>query len=83
MAISTPRRLRAGGAARGRQPGRGHLRQISAPLHPRPYGEVAKFFTGLELIDPGVVAAAAWRSEWSDQNEGKVHLSYGGVARKP
>ncbi|GAA3437654.1 hypothetical protein GCM10018954_072680 [Kutzneria kofuensis] len=30
----------------------GIYRQISAQLHPRPYGEVAKFFTGLELIDP-------------------------------
>jgi SAM-dependent methyltransferase len=61
----------------------GIYRKISAQLHPRTYGEVAKFFTGLELIDPGVVPVRQWRSEWSDQNEGKVHLSYGGVARKP
>jgi SAM-dependent methyltransferase len=58
-------------------------RDISAQLHPRPYGEIAKFFTGLELLDPGVVPVRQWRSEWNDQNEGKVHLSYGGVARKP
>ena len=58
-------------------------RSISAQLHPRSYGEVAKFFTGLELIEPGVVPVRHWRAEWNDSHEGKVHLSYGGVGRKP
>jgi SAM-dependent methyltransferase len=57
-------------------------RSISAQLHPRPYGEVAKFFTGLELIEPGVVPVRQWRAEWNDRNEGTVHLSYGGVGYK-
>jgi len=61
----------------------GIYRQISAQLHPRSYGEVAKFFTGLDLVEPGVVPVRQWRSEWNDQNEGKVHLSYGGVGHKP
>jgi SAM-dependent methyltransferase len=61
----------------------GIYRQISAPLHPRPYGEVAKFFTGLDLVPPGVVPVRQWRSEWTEENEGKVHLSYGGVGYKP
>ena len=58
-------------------------RSISAQLHPRSYGEVAKFFTGLELVEPGVVPVRQWRAEWNDNHEGKVHLSYGGVGRKP
>jgi SAM-dependent methyltransferase len=60
----------------------GIYRMISAPLHPRSYGEVAKFFTGLELVEPGVVPVRQWRGEWNDRHEGTVHLSYGGVGRK-
>ena len=58
-------------------------RSISAPIHPRSFGEVAKFFTGFDLIEPGVVPVRQWHAEWAERREGTVHLSYGGVGRKP
>jgi serine/threonine protein kinase/O-methyltransferase involved in polyketide biosynthesis len=38
-------------------------RQASAPLNPRAQSEVWRFFTGFELVDPGVVYAPQWRPE--------------------
>ncbi|MCO8277947.1 SAM-dependent methyltransferase [Actinoplanes sp. TRM 88003] len=49
--------------------------------HLRSPERIARFFDGLELVEPGVVTVTAWRpAEGSDQ----VHQdSYGGIGRKP
>ncbi|MCX2971219.1 SAM-dependent methyltransferase [Streptomyces sp. TRM70308] len=45
--------------------------------------ELAEFFTGLELVEPGVVSCPLWRPEPS-QVGAPAHVdSYGGVGRKP
>jgi O-methyltransferase involved in polyketide biosynthesis len=49
----------------------------------RPREQVARFFTGLELLEPGVVACSRWRPEatpWGEPEE--VHIVCG-VGRKP
>ncbi|HEX5947369.1 MAG TPA: SAM-dependent methyltransferase [Acidimicrobiales bacterium] len=49
----------------------------------RPVAEVARFFDGLELVEPGLVAASAWRPDASAaQNDGRPMPVFGGVARK-
>jgi hypothetical protein len=56
-----------------------------SPLRPRTRREVARFFDGLELAEPGLVLAHRWRpapdtpSHFSDADV----PSYAGVARKP
>jgi hypothetical protein len=43
--------------------------------------EVARFFDGLELLEPGVVSCSRWRPEEGDE---PVEVAmYGGVGRKP
>ncbi|MFG1606715.1 SAM-dependent methyltransferase [Actinoplanes sp. NPDC049265] len=44
--------------------------------------EVARFFDGLELIEPGVVPLAEWRSEATPPPAAEVAM-YAGVARRP
>lgn len=49
----------------------------------RPVAEVARFFDGLELVEPGLVAADAWRPDASaGHGTGRPMPVYGGVARK-
>lgn len=56
-----------------------------APLRPRTRGEVARFFDGLEMADPGLVLPHLWRPDAA----APAHLTgadvpgYAGVARKP
>ncbi|MER6675345.1 SAM-dependent methyltransferase [Streptomyces sp. NPDC000983] len=50
------------------------------PLTQRSPEAVARFFDGLELLEPGVVSCSRWRPEGSGAAE--VAL-YGGVGRKP
>jgi hypothetical protein len=47
--------------------------------------EVAQFFTGLELVEPGIVCITEWRAEGEPQpRPGIADVStYGAVARKP
>ena len=57
----------------------------SAQVAPRTYEEVARFFDGLELIDPGLVNVTRWRPNprpRQSRPEGRS-LIYGAVARKP
>ncbi|MCI4061122.1 SAM-dependent methyltransferase [Micromonospora sp. R77] len=47
--------------------------------------EFSRFFTGLELVEPGITSVAEWRAEGEPQpRPSVVDVSmYGGVARKP
>ena len=50
----------------------------------RPVAEVARFFDGLELVEPGLVAADAWRPDTATaEGSGRPLPVFGGVARKP
>ncbi|WP_258396206.1 SAM-dependent methyltransferase [Streptomyces sp. Amel2xB2] len=55
------------------------------PLRPRTRREVARFFDGLELADPGLVLPHRWRPsrETPADLSGADVPSYAGVARKP
>ncbi|WP_030998836.1 SAM-dependent methyltransferase [Streptomyces sp. NRRL F-5630] len=58
----------------------------TASLHPRPRAEFAKFFTGLEFVEPGIVSEGEWRPELGEPipgEEGIVKAGYSAVARKP
>jgi hypothetical protein len=62
------------------------LRQQTAPIRARPYylrspEQVAGFFDGLELVEPGVVRIAHWRPDPSPF-ELRETPQYGGVGRK-
>jgi len=48
----------------------------------RGHDETARFFAGLELVEPGVVAVAKWRPH-SDVEAGRPSSMWCGVARKP
>jgi hypothetical protein len=52
--------------------------KTSAPIVPRRYAEVLKFFDGMELVEPGLVNVSQWRSRRLPMRQ----LIYGGVARK-
>jgi hypothetical protein len=43
---------------------------------------VARFFDGLELLEPGVVSCARWRPEQTETDEPQDVAMYAGVARK-
>ncbi|MFJ9539611.1 SAM-dependent methyltransferase [Streptomyces sp. NPDC101225] len=43
---------------------------------------VARFFDGLELLEPGVVSCSRWRPEACDGEEPQEVAMYGGVGRK-
>lgn len=47
----------------------------------RPHGEVAGFFDGLDLLDPGVVPVSWWRPDQPDEAAAHTTL-WGGIARK-
>lgn len=55
------------------------------PLRPRTRREVARFFEGLELADPGLVLPQRWRPDPDTpaQLSGAEVPGYAGVARKP
>ena len=55
------------------------------PLRPRSRAEFARFFHGLELLDPGIVPAQRWRRDDSESDAGSdAQVSvYAAVARKP
>ena len=48
-------------------------------VHVRSVDEIAGFFDGLELVEPGVVQVTQWRPE----ADGSVVDAYGAVGRKP
>jgi trans-aconitate methyltransferase len=57
------------------------LNQVMAtPVTLRPHAEVARFFDGLDLVEPGLVQLHRWRAVPADP--GAELANYGGVARK-
>ncbi|MCW2900877.1 MAG: SAM-dependent methyltransferase [Streptosporangiaceae bacterium] len=54
------------------------------PITTRSGEEVAGFFDGLELLDPGLVSCALWRPDLADIGRDPVPVAqFGAVARKP
>nr|WP_221382288.1 SAM-dependent methyltransferase [Actinoplanes polyasparticus] len=51
--------------------------------HLRSPERIARFFDGLELVDPGVVTVSRWRPEPGPDGEPAHQDSYGGIGRKP
>jgi hypothetical protein len=60
-------------------------RSTTTPITMRSRDQVERFFTGLGLVDPGVVFVQQWRPDWLGEVEGKPQWSsvYCGVGRKP
>jgi hypothetical protein len=50
---------------------------------PRSQAEVAAFFDGLQLVDPGVVPILAWHPEGAPPVDPRAAYYYGAVGRKP
>ncbi|MFL1380302.1 SAM-dependent methyltransferase [Nocardiopsis protaetiae] len=53
------------------------------PIHLRTPDEIAAFFDGLELLEPGVVSVPFWRPEEAQVGTVREVAQYGGIARKP
>jgi hypothetical protein len=65
-----------------------YKQQTSTPGMSRKRAQVERFFTGLDLVEPGVVRLSEWRpdpdaqAEPADDQQGGGHGSWAGVARK-
>jgi hypothetical protein len=64
------------------------LRQLNTRMGgtraaPRSHGEIARFFDGLEMIEPGLVQLHRWRPGPGGPDDGRDLAAYGGVGRKP
>ena len=55
----------------------------AAPYTQRSPEEIASFFDGLELVEPGVVSCPLWRPEDTSAEPPAVVDAFGGVAKKP
>lgn len=53
------------------------------PMYLRDRAEVERLFTGLDLVDPGVVPMTSWRSPAGEEPPVTTTNMYAGVARKP
>jgi hypothetical protein len=58
-------------------------RRGGTPAQVRSREEFTAFFSGLDLLDPGVVPAAQWHPELGEQRESEEIPLYVGVGRKP
>ena len=61
----------------------GRQRAVSIPQTLRTREQVARFFTGLELVEPGLVQVHQWRPDPGDFAPEGVVSAHGAVARKP
>jgi len=52
------------------------------PVTARTRAEIARFFDGVELLEPGVVSSSLWRPEPSEIGTPVEVFEYGGVGRK-
>ncbi|MEE1927013.1 SAM-dependent methyltransferase [Streptomyces sp. TRM 70351] len=58
-------------------------RKVGSRLMMRSRSEVARFFEGFELVDPGLVSMPSWRPEGPvDQEDPVVFTGFAGVGRK-
>jgi hypothetical protein len=57
--------------------------QAARPVAARTLAEVSRFFTGLELVEPGVVQVHRWQPGTGDLGNARNLAIYAGVARKP
>jgi len=57
--------------------------RVSTPQTLRDHDQVARFFEGLELVEPGLVYVHTWRPGEFDDAPGDATSAWGGVARKP
>jgi S-adenosyl methyltransferase len=60
---------------------RAYNEAVTTPQTRRSRDEVARFFTGLDLVDPGLVQLSGWRPAAGDLPA--ATSGYGAVARKP
>jgi O-methyltransferase involved in polyketide biosynthesis len=58
-------------------------RRASAQLHLRSADEIERFFTGFDLVDPGLVWMAQWRPIPGTRPLGRLRSLHAGVGRKP
>jgi hypothetical protein len=56
--------------------------RVSTPQTLRAREDVARFFTGLELVEPGLVQVHQWRPDPEDVTPDSGPTAHGGVARK-
>lgn len=56
---------------------------VSTPQTLRTRDQVARFFTGLDLVEPGLVMVHQWRPDPDDFAPEGVVSAHGAVARKP
>ncbi len=59
-----------------------NARQLDAPLVLRDRAQVARFFAGLDLVEPGVVQLSKWRPRSAAEAAAPAAL-WGGVAGQP
>ena len=57
--------------------------RAAVPVAARTHAEVCRFFTGLELVEPGVVQVHRWRAGTGGVGNHRDLAIYAGVARKP
>ncbi|HEY2675124.1 MAG TPA: SAM-dependent methyltransferase [Rugosimonospora sp.] len=62
---------------------RRYNQQVSTPQTLRSRPEVARFFAGLDLVEPGLVQVHQWRPDPGDPMPQDGTSAHGGVARKP
>ena len=56
---------------------------IKPRFSPRPHEAVSRFFTGLDLLEPGIVSVSDWRPGPGPHPTAAEATGYGAVARKP
>ena len=56
---------------------------VATPQTLRTRDQVARFFTGLELVPPGLVQVHQWRPDPGDDAPEGTVSAHGGVGRKP
>jgi len=61
----------------------GYNKGGAVPYTPRSPEQIAAFFEGLELLEPGVVSVSRWRPESTEWGTPPEVACWGGLARKP